>query len=522
MSQSDHNNPDLPDQAPNIAEGAPGGMSETPSGASPGAALMHGHLRKEARGFWADAWSQVVRRPGAIFGLTWVGIVAFFAAFAPLIANGHPLILWELNDAGEAVAWSSPLVEHLSPVDVLLIIGGLVIPLIVFPPWPTPRSVRLLMCILISLQAGAIALVAEFIGDQVRAPDVSDAVRSLEQTAWFRYAVCGGVTLLISALFALTPVTRKKGTTIAAVAITGVIAFAAVSTWWSPVLHTFEYRQQEAAEEIDAVYTLIPLSPFQRSFEVRWLPPGSTAEDSDRLSETQKAARRESGTTYLLGTDGQGQDVFAQLIHACRLSISIGLVSTGIAVTIGVTLGALMGYFGGWVDLMLYRIVEIFMAIPVLFLLIVASAVLQPNIYVMMAIIGCATWTGAARFTRAEFYRLRDQEFVQAARALGLPLRSILFRHMLPNGVTPVLVDASFAIAAAILIEAILSFLLLGPTDQASWGRLLADAINDVGGFLWWLAVLPGFAIFLTVLGLTLVGEALRDAIDPKLKKAAH
>jgi peptide/nickel transport system permease protein len=125
-----------------------------------------------------------------------------------------------------------------------------------------------------------------------------------------------------------------------------------------------------------------------------------------------------------------------------------------------------------------------------------------------------------ARFTRAEFLKLRDQDFVQAAQATGLPLRSILFRHMLPNGVAPVLVDTSFAVAAAISIEAVLSYLGLGPVDSPSWGKLLSSAISQEGEFKWWLAVVPGAAIFLTVLSYNMLGEALRDAIDPKLKKA--
>ena len=145
-----------------------------------------------------------------------------------------------------------------------------------------------------------------------------------------------------------------------------------------------------------------------------------------------------------MGTDALGGDVLAQMLWACRLSISIGLVSTGLSVLIGVTIGAIMGYFGGWIDLLLFRIVEIFMAVPVLFLLIVAAGVLPRNTYMMMAIIGMFSWTGAARFTRAEFMKLRKQEFVQAAQAVGLPLRAILFRHMLPNGVTPVLVAVSY------------------------------------------------------------------------------
>lgn len=261
----------------------------------------------------------------------------------------------------------------------------------------------------------------------------------------------------------------------------------------------------------------LPMTPDD-AFEVVQL---AAAEDPDlTVAGAVRALERQRAPAYLLGTDSGGRDMLSQLLHACRLSISIGLVSTTIAVFIGVTIGALMGYFGGWVDMLLYRVVEVFMAIPLLFLLIVAAAVLPRNTYVMMAIIGCVTWTGSARFIRAEFYKLRNQDFVQSARAVGLPLRSVLFKHMLPNGVTPVLVDASFAIAAAILAEAVLSYLGLSDQDQASWGRLLSDANNQVGEFMWWLAIFPGFAIFLTVLSYNLIGEALRDAIDPKLKKA--
>ncbi|HCT44703.1 MAG TPA: hypothetical protein DF699_05790, partial [Phycisphaerales bacterium] len=238
------------------------------------------------------------------------------------------------------------------------------------------------------------------------------------------------------------------------------------------------------------------------------------------FAQMRDAILEHKAPVHVIGTDTLGQDVLSQMMHACRLAISIGFVSTGIAVVIGVTIGSLMGYFGGWVDLLLYRLVEVFMAIPVLFLLIVAAGLLPRNTYVMMAIIGCFTWTGAARFIRAEFMKLRHTDYVQAAQAMGLPLWSILFKHMLPNGVTPVLVESSFLIAAAILIEATLSFLGLGPTGQASWGSLLRNASGEAGGFLWWLAIFPGAAIFLTTLAYNLIGEALRDAIDPKLKKA--
>ncbi len=482
---------------------------------------MHGHLVSEPKGFWADVWSQVLRRPGAVAGLVFVGIISLLAVIAPFIANGHPYIMMTLNEAGETVSVSSPLFNHLSPVDVALFIGGVAISVVLFLPLGGKRSTRMLACFYLSIQAGLTIFLAERIAMAAARTDAADWLRAIEQSNWFIPAASAAVATLWAVVFIFVPLAERKFIRAALVAAVAIVSGLIVATWWMPPPSVFDYRDREAAGEIRAIYAPIPFSPHQRRLDLDLLEPGQTRLDSEKFV-TQHGKDVPAGPMYVLGTDGQGQDVLSQLIHACRLSISIGLVSTGIAVIIGVTMGALMGYFGGWVDLLLYRVVEIFMAIPVLFLLIVAAAVLPRNVYVMMAIIGCVAWTSAARFTRAEFYRLRGQDFVQAARALGLPLRSILFKHMLPNGVTPVLVDTSFSVAAAILFEAVLSFLLLGPTDQPSWGRLLAGAFSDVGDFAWWIAIFPGFAIFLTVLSLTLVGEALRDAIDPKLKKAAH
>lgn len=309
---------------------------------------------------------------------------------------------------------------------------------------------------------------------------------------------------------------RRQATTV--LLASGVTIVAAGLTWSTPITR-FGYQELELSGSARATYTLIPFSPGQRYSELDRSEPGTTLGKAlDLPPESAPYQRR-----FLLGTDALGQDVLAQLLHACRLSLSIGLVSTGIAVMIGVTLGALAGYFGGWTDILVQRLIEIFMAVPVLFLLIIASGVLPPEFrttYVTMAIIGLFTWPSSARFTRAEFYKLRNQDFVQGAKAVGLPLRSILFRHMLPNGVTPVLVDSSFSIAAAILAESTLSYLGLGPVDSASWGKVLSYAMSAEGDFRWWLAVFPGVAIFLTVLSYNLLGEALRDAIDPKLKKA--
>jgi peptide/nickel transport system permease protein len=220
-----------------------------------------------------------------------------------------------------------------------------------------------------------------------------------------------------------------------------------------------------------------------------------------------------------LGTETNGADVLSRMIHASRVALSIGLISTGISVVIGIAIGGSMGYFAGTLDILGMRLIEVFEAIPPLFLLITFVAFFGRNLYIMMAIIGFTGWTDEARFIRAEFLRLRNQDFVLAAIAAGLPLRSVLFRHLLPNGISPILVTSSFGIAQAILFESTLSFLGLGPIEQPSWGQLLNQALDVGGTFTWWIALFPGLAIFLTVFSYNLIGEALRDALDPKIRK---
>jgi peptide/nickel transport system permease protein len=241
----------------------------------------------------------------------------------------------------------------------------------------------------------------------------------------------------------------------------------------------------------------------------------------DYQRDNPDAAFQPPDSHHLFGTETNGGDVLSGMLHATRVALLIGLISTGIAVVIGVFIGGLMGYFVGTVDILGMRLIEIFEAIPTLFLLVMCVATLPPqygrNIYGMMVIIGATTWTSEARYIRAEFLRLRQQDFVQAAIAAGLPLRSIIFRHLLPNGISPILVTSSFGVASAILFESTLSFLGLGPVDAASWGKLLNQAMSEMGLFVWWIAVFPGLAIFLTVFSYNLIGEALRDALDPKL-----
>ena len=220
---------------------------------------------------------------------------------------------------------------------------------------------------------------------------------------------------------------------------------------------------------------------------------------------------------HWLGTDKLGRDVLAGLIHGSRISLSIGFVAVGIALVVGVVLGALAGYFGSWVDLVISRFFEVMLTLPTFFLLITIAAMFPASIFLTMAIIGLTGWVGIARFTRSEFLKIRSLDYVTAALALGVSTRKIMFRHILPNALAPVLVSVVLGVASAILLESSLSFLGIGvPLEAVTWGSILNEARSAT--FAWWLAVFPGAAIFITVLSYYLVGEGLRDALDPRLK----
>lgn len=380
-----------------------------------------------SRSLMRIALRETFARWGARLGFFWIGLVSLSGIFAPFLASSHPILL---KQEGK---WSSPMLEHLTFVDVSLV-------LLFF--------------------SGLVLIFLRSISSRMR---------------WLMWVVLGCVVVGVSYLTVSPP-----------------------KVVWLP-----KYRVAEANGQVEYVLrTLVPYSPTDRFPDLKEptqnLPPGRH---------------------HWLGTTPNGEDVLSRMMHASRIAVSIGFVSTGIAFVIGILVGALMGYFSGWVDIIGMRLIEIFEAIPTLFLLITLVALYGRDLYMMMVIIGLTGWTGNARFMRAEYLRLRKMDFVQAAVALGLPLRSILFRHMLPNGMTPVLISASFGVASAILAESTLSFLGLGLIDQASWGQMLDQARGVGTDFYWWMAVFPGAAIFLTVFAYNMIGEALRDALDPRLLK---
>jgi len=221
---------------------------------------------------------------------------------------------------------------------------------------------------------------------------------------------------------------------------------------------------------------------------------------------------------HWMGTDIQGRDVWARLVHGARISLSVGLVSQGIALGLGLMLGLFAGYYGKWIDEIVMRLADVTLAFPTLLLLIALVAALQPSLTVVFLTIGLVGWAAMARLVRGQVLVVRELEYVQAMRALGARNRRIIMRHVLPAVVAPVLIAATLGVAGAIMAEASLSFLGLGvqpPTP--SWGAMIADGrdLSQLRGAPW-TSLFPGIAIGLTVLGFNLLGDALRDAIDPR------
>lgn len=286
-----------------------------------------------------------------------------------------------------------------------------------------------------------------------------------------------------------------------------VIAFLAIlALLWSgdPIgtdLKRLPFGIRQAAVAINAVRTF-PYNPSETHLKDQLRPP----------------CRQ-----YLLGTDELGRDVLSRMLHGTRVSLTIGFVAVGIAITIGIVVGAFAGYFAGWTDTVLMRFVDIMMNFPTFFLVVTVIALLDnPSFWWIIVVIGLTGWTGTARLVRAEFLSMRQQDYVVAVQSLGAGNARIMFKHILPNAVAPVLVSATLGVAGAILTEAGLSFLGFGVRPpQATWGNILTAGRNY---FLEapWLFLFPGVAILVTVLAFNLLGEGLRDALNPKLSEGGR
>jgi peptide/nickel transport system permease protein len=265
-----------------------------------------------------------------------------------------------------------------------------------------------------------------------------------------------------------------------------------------------------------AIWPVIPYSLDETNLDAKYLKPGASS--SGDIQRKASGSLRPWQQPHWLGTDGIGRDITSRMIWGGRVSMAVGIVAVSIYVTIGVFVGSLAGYFRGFWDLLISRIIEVVICFPSFFLILTIVVFVGPSIFHIMLVIGFTAWTGVARLVRGEFLRLGQQEFVLAGRALGYSAPRIIFRHVLPNALAPVLVSATFGIAGAILTESALSFLGFGVTvPWPSWGSILSSGRSSIASAPW-LIYFPGIAIFLTITAYNLVGEALRDASDPRLR----
>ena len=223
-------------------------------------------------------------------------------------------------------------------------------------------------------------------------------------------------------------------------------------------------------------------------------------------------------SSHWLGTDVLGRDVFSRILYGAGVSLSVGFVAVGISSMIGIILGAVSGYYGGWADRIVMRFVDIMLCFPSFFLILAVIAFVGPSIWNIMIVIGVTSWMGVTRLVRAEFLSIRERDFVQAARSQGAGDMRIIFIHILPNAMAPILVAATLGVASAVLVESGLSFLGIGvqPPDP-SWGNMLTEGKDNIE-IAWWLSLFPGLAILVTVMGYNLLGEGIRDSLDPRLR----
>jgi peptide/nickel transport system permease protein len=277
----------------------------------------------------------------------------------------------------------------------------------------------------------------------------------------------------------------------------GLVMYFAYS---EPYIDYKEFIRDKQSQSLQVSYCLPPIPYSYKETNMRGAPPHPPC------------------AKYPLGTDCLGRDVLSRMVFGLRIALSVGVVAVSIYVTIGIILGALAGYFMGKVDLLISRFIEIMLCFPFLFFILTIAAMIENrSIYHVMIIIGVTSWPSVARLIRAEFLKQREMDYVQAAISQGIQKRQIVFSHILPNAISPVLVSATFGIASAILAESTLSFLNVGDTNVSSWGELLNMGRQQLQS--WWLIMIPGFAIFMMVALFNLVGDGLRDSLDPKLRE---
>jgi peptide/nickel transport system permease protein len=451
--------------------------------------------------YWQVVGAQLRKNRVAMAAWFLVKVLLGLAVFAPLLAFNVPWFHWDRGAEGPWLPLVSSLFDRSlfeNGVDVffnvVLLCGALWLPL----STALRRMVRRRAA---SRGPGATAIVFAVLAAGALGMELWAAAtgRTALRAVVFGAVLPGALIVAVSLLRSTPHAPRTSGR--ARFACGGLIAAAVVAVFVLPI-ETSPYRVWQGPKATVAGWKLFPPVAYH---------PNAVGEP-----EAIDRARARPDLAHALGCDMNGRDVVARLLFGSRISVTIGLVAVSIYVFIGIVLGSLMGYFGGKVDLLLMRLVEIMICFPTMFLLLTVIALFGRSIFLIMAAIGLVGWPGVARLVRAEFLRQRGLDYVTAARAQGLKQGRIIFRHVLPNCLGPVLVSATFGIAGAILTESGLAFLGLGDPTSVSWGEMLTRGRASQE---WHLILAPGFAIFFVVTVFNLLGEGLRDALDPKLRR---
>src|SRR5262245_53770919 len=413
-------------------------------------------MNEQHETYWDIVWKQFRGNPSAYRAVWALGPLVATAIFAPLLCSNQPLIFWDGTEY--CYPWFRALFNTAEPVDFLFNMA-----LVGFPFWL--------------------------------------ALAILQNFRWSRRGIAGGRRLWWISL-------EYVVLTFFLCAVFSVRAVAPANAY---ATRTFSEEEFVSAGAKHGTYVLIPFGPTEQDLV------GSTFKKPLFRKPASECREANDGFPHLLGTDNAGRDVLTRMVYGTRISITVGLVAVAIYLTIGCILGALAGYFGGATDMLISRVIEVVLLFPSFFLILTLVALIGPSIYIIMVVIGITGWPTIARLIRGEVLKQRAADYVSAAQALGFSNARIIFRHILPNSLSPALVAAPFGIAGAIITEAGLSLLGFGVRAPApSWGSLLRLGNGDYQ--YWWLVLFPALAIFFTVTIFNLIGGGLRDAMDPRLR----
>jgi peptide/nickel transport system permease protein len=459
---------------------------------------------------YADiVWRQYRKNRPAVRMLVVLGVLVLIAILAPALASDQPF--WFREGGRILFPWFVTLVNQESAIDLVFNLALVILLPWLFGAWILDRAARraqipgrrrILLTVL--LFAGELATIATVFS------------MMLYEAAWVRIlarvvlAGAAGATALGVARgmvrrFGQTP--SRLGLALLPFAI--LMLVTAVTGLPGNKYFGREFKKDQFHGKGTGVYPPIPYGPFEIDLELVFKEPLVTKPAAtSRIRETQ---------IHLLGTDDLGRDILVRLLYGTRISLTIGVVAVSIYVSIGIVIGALAGYFGGWVDILISRLIEIVLLFPSFFLILTLVAYMGPSLYMIMVVIGLTSWPTTARLMRGEYLKQRSIDYVPAARALGASSPRVMFRHILPNALAPIFVSVPFGIAGAIVTEAGLSVLGFGARPPSpSWGAILSLSFSNYEK--WWLTTFAGLAIFLTMTVFNVVGNGLRDAMDPRLK----